>query len=68
MNIAKLTKKLDGSAIYINLDKVAAFDAGKDGVGTRLVFDEVFAYEVAESVEDVRYLFSRCGSRMGAKA
>lgn len=60
MKLLKLTKKSDASVLYVNADKVVAFDTAVGG-GTRLVFDEVFAYVVAESLEEVLSKLLGCG-------
>lgn len=61
MKFVKFTKKADGTPIWINPEKVVAFNSLPDG-GTRLVFDEVFAYQVSEEVVDV------LGRLMGCRA
>ncbi len=58
--IAKLTKKEDGKPIYVNSNALVAWDACTDGVGSRLVFDNDFAYLVSESPKQVKHAVQKC--------
>ena len=59
--LIKMTHKTDDKSIYINTKAIVAFDEAKDGVGTRIVFDSDFAYEVKESVDAVKDAVKCCG-------
>lgn len=52
--LVKLTQKTNTLPMYINSKMVVAFDAAKDGVGTRMIFDNDFAYEFLEEIDEVK--------------
>lgn len=62
MNMVKLTKKDSATVIFVNADKITALDDATGG-GTRIVFDELFAYVVSEPLDDVVIKMLGCKSK-----
>ena len=58
--VLKLTSKTDDKTLYVNSDRVCAWDAAQDG-GSRVVFAENHAYLVKESPQEIKCLLKRVG-------
>ncbi len=66
--IVKLTKKLDNKIVHVNASHLVLWDEAADGVGSRVVFDSDWAYEVVETPQEVHLLLCKCyGVRAKAK-